>query len=203
MNRCFSIESRVLLALAVAVFIAGSAQAQSDGSNGSRYPYWGTAPGGYRGPSVPVPVPSPSSSSISNAAHSTPFDPERSVYRGVGGGFLPPFLTVTDTGSLLSRSDQMGTDNKAHIWLRLPANAEVWVNDVKTRQTGESRYFYSPPLTPGRQYSYQLRVRWMKDGKPVEETQRLLVHAGATVHRDFTRIGDEKNAPSSGGAAKK
>jgi uncharacterized protein (TIGR03000 family) len=78
------------------------------------------------------------------------------------------------------------TDNRAHIWLKVPENAEVWVNGVKTKQTGESRYFYSPELETGKKYNYQMRVLWKKDGKPVEETQRILVQAGATIRRDFT-----------------
>jgi uncharacterized protein (TIGR03000 family) len=76
-------------------------------------------------------------------------------------------------------------DNKAHIWLRVPISAEIWVNGVKTKQTGESRYFYSPPLVLGKKYSYEMRVRWMEDGKAVEKTQRILVQAGETIRRDY------------------
>ena len=202
MNRRFAIEGRIVLALSAAVILAGSAAGQSDGSP---YPYWATAPGSYRGSSVTVPVPAPSSSIISNAAHSAPYYPG-SIYlgSGIGGVFLPPFLTAKDTGSRLLQNNRKATDNKAHIWLRVPANAEVWVDGVKTRQTGETRYFYSPPLTPNRQYTYQMRIRWMKDGKPVEKTARIFVSAGVTVRRDLPQsVGDDKSAPSSGGTARK
>jgi uncharacterized protein (TIGR03000 family) len=102
--------------------------------------------------------------------------PQTQVGVGSVGGFILPFMTVTDATF----------DNKAHIWLRVPENAEIWVNGVKTKQTGESRYFFSPPLTPDKKYSYEIRLRWMKDGKPVEETQRILVQAGRTIRRDFS-----------------
>jgi len=142
------------------------------GSTG--YPYWGTAPQSFAPSRVTVPVPGPSPFIISNAARSAP--PQTSVGVGAGGGFILPFMTVRD----------VTLDNRAHIWLRVPKGAEIWVNGIKTKQTGESRYFFSPPLTPGEKYSYQMRLRWMKDGKPVEETQRILIQAGQTIRRDFT-----------------
>jgi uncharacterized protein (TIGR03000 family) len=138
------------------------------------YSYWGTAPSSFAPSQLTIPVPGPSPYTISNAAQSAPT--QTSVGVGLGGGFIPPFVTVREATF----------DNMAHLWLRVPKSAEIWVNGVKTKQTGESRYFFSPPLTPGKQYSYQMRLRWMKDGKPVEETQRILVQAGLTIHRDFT-----------------
>lgn len=123
---------------------------------------------------------------------------------GIGGGFMPPYLTANDINLSLLKKSQLTTDNRAHIWLRVPDNAEVWVNGVKTQQSGESRYYYSPPLTPGRQYAYQMRVRWMKDGKAVEDTQRVLVSAGSRMHRDLVQpVGDAKKASSSGDTVNK
>jgi CRISPR-associated Cas5-like protein len=141
----------------------------------TQYPYWGSAPQSFNPSQVTVPVPPPSTVLISNAAMSAP--PQTQVGVGSVGGFILPFMAVRDAT----------LDNKAHIWLRVPLSAEIWVNGVKTKQTGESRYFFSPPLTPGKKYSYQIRLRWMKDGKPVEETQRILVQAGLTIRRDFTQ----------------
>ena len=199
MNRRLTIGGRIVLAVAAAVFLAGSAAGQS---SGSPYPYWGSAPESYRGSSLRVPVPGPSLLSISNASRSTPFDPDRALYRrsAIGGGFLPPSLTARDIDLRFLQSNRAAMDTRAHIWLYLPAKAEVWMNGVKTRQTGESRYYYSPPLTPGREYAYQMRIHWLKDGKPVEKTERILVHAGTSVRRDVTRSkSDGKSASSSGG----
>jgi uncharacterized protein (TIGR03000 family) len=206
MTRRFFIGSAALLALVSALLIGGSASAQSTGIVGSSYPYWDTAPSGYPGSSVPVLVPGVSPNMISNAARSSAYGALSSMNSlgPLGGGYLPPYLTANDTGLDLLRNPRTKTDSRAHIWLRLPADAEVWVNGVKTRQGGESRYFYSPPLTPGQQYAYQMRVRWMKDGKPVEETERLLVSAGATMRRDFTRpLGEEKKPASTGATPRK
>jgi uncharacterized protein (TIGR03000 family) len=141
------------------------------------YPYWATAPQSFAPSRVTVPVPGPSPFTISNAARSAPT--QTNVGVGLGGGFILPFMSVTVRDAVL--------DNKAHIWLRVPKSAEIWVNGVKTKQTGELRHFFSPPLTPGKKYSYQIRLRWMKDGKSVEETHRIFVQAYLTIRRDFTQ----------------
>lgn len=163
-------------ALLAALLTAGSVQAQ--------YPYWGTAPQSYSGSRLTVPVPGMSPNTISNASQS-PASPTGSGI-GLGGAYIPPHLTAGDL-ALPQREKRFDPGNKAHIWVRVPDSAEIWVNGVKTKQKGESRYFFSPPLTPGKKYSYQMRLRWMKDGKPVEETQRIVVQAGQTIRRDFTQ----------------
>ncbi len=166
-------EATILRNLSMSQAPAAPAAPGTPGS--TQYPYWTSAPISFNPSRVTVPVPGPSPVIISNAARSAP--PQTNVGVAVGGGFILPFMTARDAT----------LDNKAHIWLRVPQSAEIWVNGVKTKQTGESRYFFSPPLTPGKKYSYQVRLRWMKDGKPVEETQRILVGAGRTIRRDFTQ----------------
>ncbi len=170
------------MALVAALLVGSSAQAQSSNPNGTQYPYWDTAPQSYTGPRLTIPVPGISPNTISNASQS-PASPTGGSLN-IGGGYIPPFLTSRDLA--FPPRERTDTSNKAHIWLRVPENAEIWVNGVKTKQTGEARYFFSPPLVPGKKYSYQMRVRWTKDGKPVEETQNILVQAGATIRRDFT-----------------
>ena len=69
----------------------------------------------------------------------------------------------------------------AMISLRVPADAEIWFDGVPTTQTGSVRQFISPPLEPGRYFTYQLRVRWTDDGRPVERTRRLTVYGGERI----------------------
>ena len=177
MNHLVAFWRRLGTVFVTALLAASSAQAQS---NGSQYPYWGTAPQSYSGSQVTVPAPGMSPNIISNASQAPA--PTGGNFN-IGGGYIPPSLTLRD----LALPQRERADNKAHIWLRVPESAEIWVNGVKTKQTGEARYFFSPPLAPGKKYNYQMRVRWMKDGKPVEETQNILVQAGATIRRDFAR----------------
>jgi uncharacterized protein (TIGR03000 family) len=49
------------------------------------------------------------------------------------------------------------------------------------------RRFVSPLLKPGREYTYQVRARWMEDGREVVQSRRVTVSAGAEVSVDFTR----------------
>ena len=48
--------------------------------------------------------------------------------------------------------------NAAHVTVRAPANATVWIGGWQTPNTGSVREFDSPPLTPGKQYTYEVRA---------------------------------------------
>ncbi len=89
------------------------------------------------------------------------------------------------------------TDNAAHLLVRVPADAELWFDEYKTPQTGPERAFVSPPLTPGRDFTYQIRARWMEDGRPVDHIRTVHVHANMQAEVDMTRpqAGDVTQAP--------
>jgi uncharacterized protein (TIGR03000 family) len=78
-------------------------------------------------------------------------------------------------------------DTAAHIEVKVPACAEVWFEGTKTRTTGPVRHYVSPPLTPGQDYSYDIRARWTDpDGKVEDLTRDVLVGAGGQVVVNFT-----------------
>jgi uncharacterized protein (TIGR03000 family) len=78
--------------------------------------------------------------------------------------------------------------NVARIRLTVPTDAQVWFDNNATKQSGETRHFESPPLAPGHQYVYDIKVRWRdKDGREVTRTRQLNVSANAEVSADFTR----------------
>ncbi len=79
------------------------------------------------------------------------------------------------------------SDLTVHISVRSPADAEIWFEGSKTTQTGAMREFESPELKPGRQYTYEVRARWMQDGKKVSQTQTIEVSAGDRKTVDFTK----------------
>ena len=69
--------------------------------------------------------------------------------------------------------------NRALLDVRVPADAEVFVEGDKTSQTGSERTFVSPALEPGRTFTYDIRASWAgPDGKPVEQTRQVKVQAG-------------------------
>ncbi|HVS36052.1 MAG TPA: TIGR03000 domain-containing protein [Gemmataceae bacterium] len=77
------------------------------------------------------------------------------------------------------------TDNTAQVEVRLPAAAEVWFEGQKTTQTGTDRLFRSPDLEPGQDYVYSVRAHWEADGKAMDQTRKVTVHAGDHVVVSF------------------
>jgi uncharacterized protein (TIGR03000 family) len=106
---------------------------------------------------------------------------------GFGSGYTPGYYGTYAPGYFgsgyyyattpTSASGSTTADAAAYIELSVPADAEVWFNDTRMEQTGTSRTFRSPPLAAGRDYAYQIKAKWLEDGKPVEKTQRVLVQA--------------------------
>jgi uncharacterized protein (TIGR03000 family) len=84
-------------------------------------------------------------------------------------------------------------EQAAHILLRVPDNAEVWFDGQKTEQTGQMRAFLSPPIDPGQSYLYQLRVRWMEEGRAMERSRRILLQAGDRIQLDFAGDGGTRS----------
>lgn len=78
-------------------------------------------------------------------------------------------------------------DNSVHLAIRVPADAEVWIDGVKGAQAGTQREFVSPPVTPGQDYWYSIRARWMDGDRTMDLTRKLKVHAGEMVNVDFNR----------------
>jgi uncharacterized protein (TIGR03000 family) len=75
----------------------------------------------------------------------------------------------------------------ATVEVRVPADAQLFIDGTPTKQTGEMRTFVSPLLESGQAYTYDLTARWIQDGKPVEVTRRIDVAAGRKLTVDFTR----------------
>ena len=77
--------------------------------------------------------------------------------------------------------------NAVTIRMAVPSGARVWFDGEATSQTGADREFVSPPLTPGREYTYRIRVQWDENGKAVESTRAVAVHAGDRINLVFGR----------------
>jgi uncharacterized protein (TIGR03000 family) len=64
------------------------------------------------------------------------------------------------------------------LMAHLPEHAQVWFNNQPTKSQGPVRYFESPPLTPGKQYYYTVRVLWHENGQWVHKIEKVPVQAG-------------------------
>jgi uncharacterized protein (TIGR03000 family) len=81
--------------------------------------------------------------------------------------------------------DRQG-DRAVTVNVSVPADAEIWFDGTKTVQTGPARRFVSPPVTPGPDYTYEVKARWRENGIAVTQTRRVIVHAGDVINLWFT-----------------
>jgi uncharacterized protein (TIGR03000 family) len=82
-----------------------------------------------------------------------------------------------------------GIGNAAVISVKVPANAEIWLNDYKTKITGPAREFISPPLSGDMAYRYHVRVRWMENGHEVVQERDVPVAPGTRTNVQFAGLG--------------
>jgi len=67
----------------------------------------------------------------------------------------------------------------------VPADAQVAFDGYKTGQTGEIRFFESPPLPGGQKFKYTVKASWKAQGKDVVKEKELLVQAGIETSVDL------------------
>jgi uncharacterized protein (TIGR03000 family) len=85
-------------------------------------------------------------------------------------------------------------DASVPIELQVPADAQVWFNGEKTTQTGTLRHFVSPPLTVGRQYTYEVRAAWKESGREITESRRSSFRAGDRLSASSPAIANKTSA---------
>jgi uncharacterized protein (TIGR03000 family) len=76
--------------------------------------------------------------------------------------------------------------------VRIQPDAELWIEGAKTVQSGDLREFISPPIQPGRSYTYEMRVKWMDNGQERTQTRQIKVEPGRLVRVDLSRAPEEK-----------
>jgi uncharacterized protein (TIGR03000 family) len=64
--------------------------------------------------------------------------------------------------------------------------AEVYVGGVRTAQTGTDRLFESPVLEAGKEFRYEVTVRWVESGATCEKKKVVTGTPGEVVRVDFT-----------------
>lgn len=98
----------------------------------------------------------------------------------------PPGALPAGQGSVRPQTAPRQGAAPVVVRVRVPADAEVWFENTKTRQIGTDRMFESPPLPPGGDFIYEVRASWSLDGQPVTQTRKVVVHGGQEVNVDFT-----------------
>jgi len=80
-------------------------------------------------------------------------------------------------------------DGTVLLDVRVPDNADVWVDGHKTKATGTDRQFTSPTLRGGRTYLYDVRARWKDGDSTVDQTRTVRVQPGDRVKVDLMAAG--------------
>lgn len=75
-----------------------------------------------------------------------------------------------------------------HLSVKVPQPAaEVFVDGVKTVQTGTDRLYESPPLLDaGKEYAYEIKVRWVEGGATIERKKTVVGKPGEVIRVDLT-----------------
>ena len=74
----------------------------------------------------------------------------------------------------------------ATIFVSLPSDARLMVDDQQTVSTSAERRFTTPPLEPGTTYYYTLKMSVDRNGRPVSTTRQVNVRAGEESRVSFT-----------------
>jgi uncharacterized protein (TIGR03000 family) len=83
------------------------------------------------------------------------------------------------------------------LQLVVPQNAEVLFDGGKTTQTGTTREFVSPKLSPGKLFDYTISVRYLDgNGKDVTDQRVIHVRANDWFRIDFTRPAPPEPIPA-------
>jgi hypothetical protein len=68
----------------------------------------------------------------------------------------------------------------AYVMAHMPPGGDLWIEGTHViRSADKAEYdMVSPPLDPGRAYTYTFRLRWLEDGKWVTQMHQFPVKAG-------------------------
>ena len=150
-------------------YTGGYYNGRSYSNPGLYYPGYFSRSGGYYAPSYSPPV---------------YYTPPSAAY--ISGGYRG------EVGPADQAPGPPPPDGTAAVGVHVPADAEVFFNDAQTKQSGEQREFVTPTLPVGRAYQYDVRARWKENGKEIDRTRTITVHANQRAEVDFTQPEQEK-----------
>jgi uncharacterized protein (TIGR03000 family) len=85
-------------------------------------------------------------------------------------------------------TDLSEAGSPARVRVKLPADADLFVDGVRVPQTSEVRSFQTPKLEAGRSYYYTLKAEAVRDGRTVSATKRITVEPGKETKVEFADL---------------
>ncbi len=114
------------------------------------------------------------------------FDAYRWPYNPYYSSFPTPFAPTSYMPLSYESPVASPFSDDTTITVRVPANAEVWIQGKKMKETGTERRFTLPALAPQATYDYDVRVTWSDNGRKVSDDHHLKIRAGD--HQSITLI---------------
>jgi uncharacterized protein (TIGR03000 family) len=98
---------------------------------------------------------------------------------------VPAYQPDVD-GSATSLYSEAEPTHSANIAIMVPADAALFFNGQKTKQTSGLRVFTTPPLRPGG-YTYEVKASWRTSDRLMTQVRQIAVRPGDNVIVDFTK----------------
>ena len=104
------------------------------------------------------------------------------------GGGTSAYGSSMSANAQYQQSPPAGS-GRARIGVFVPDGARVWVNgdEPSAASAPRLRDYVTPALIPGADYHYEVRACWQKNGRTVDETRTVAIHANGWASVDFTR----------------
>jgi uncharacterized protein (TIGR03000 family) len=120
--------------------------------------------------------------------------PGRLVYGAAPGDFTTapniygvysPVTNALVAGPVVPDTASTPVRLTATVNVLLPASADLTFEGVRMGQAGDYRRFVTPPLTPGSNYTYDIRATWRENGQEVSRDRRVAIRAGDELTVDL------------------
>lgn len=126
------------------------------------------------------------------------YQPLNRIYRTELGFDIPSVVviaapvTTTASGTVATSVAVPARPATATLEVRLPDQAELYVQDKKMSQTGATRKFVTSPLAEGQTYLYRIKAVWSENGYQREVKRTVIVAAGDHASLTILGMADEK-----------
>jgi uncharacterized protein (TIGR03000 family) len=100
--------------------------------------------------------------------------------------YISPRIAYSIPYSQPPNNTSRDVNGVARLRVKVPADADVWINKHKMAKGKTVRKFVSRRLQPGKNYTYRIRVRRQENGREVVQTRQIAVRAGLRTTVDFT-----------------
>lgn len=101
-------------------------------------------------------------------------------------------VTPGTTQSFFMNPANTNQGNEARLVVHVPADATLTIDGQPTQSRSDTRTFVSPPLEPGKTYTYTLRAEMNRDGRTVTDRKTVEVRAGQTSEVTFNPSSGER-----------